>query len=192
MTANRIAKLINLILLLFATAWFSRSPDWEPLLAMLALFATLITLEFQEPEERQDSPDHQLFQAFLELLPSDGDIEFIARWSLSQPFALDRLANLRRFAEKWGLPEYQFHDKKLEGRRKELLNLTRKFLESAAINTFRDPEPNPHDWYRIPDDWEITQPERYKQAKNELDNLADQVFEAHQDFIRTARRRLNM
>lgn len=192
MTTNRIAKLINLILLLFATAWFSRSLDWEPLLAVLGLFATLITLELKGPEEKQDSPDRQLFQAFLELLPSNGDIEFIACWSLSQPFTLDQLANLRRFAEQWDLPEYEFHDKKLEQKRKELLNLTRQFLKPAAMNTFREPEPNPHDWYRIPPDWEITQPERYKQAKNELDNLADQVVEAHQDFIRTARRRLNM
>ena len=58
-------KIVNLMMLLAATAWLARDPDWEPQIVAIGLFATLIGLELRskfrspttETERSVDSED---------------------------------------------------------------------------------------------------------------------------------------
>jgi hypothetical protein len=186
-----IIKLINLIALMAAhraVAWLARTPSWEPLVTTLGLLATLIGLEVTEPRRRRTEADCQLFQSFLEILPSGGSITFIRNHPMEGAFALNSLNDLYRFADEWSNPEHEFHDKTLEKKRKELLKHVSQYLSFAARNTF----PTDTGLQTVPPEWEIDQPERFDQLVRELHSRADEIFELHQGFVRTARKRLGL
>ena len=69
-----LARLVTLISLLLAVVWFARSPDWEPAIASIGLFALLAFEEFFERKAKFGEADTKLFQEFLTTLPSSGSV----------------------------------------------------------------------------------------------------------------------
>lgn len=186
-----VLKFINLAALLLAVVWLSRSPDWEPLVTSIGLFATLIGLEIQGlkgAREKRNNPDRQLFEAFLEVLPSHGSIEFIKTHNIGGTFDPEELNDLRRFTYEWIDPEHEFLNNRLEKKRRKLHELTEQYLYSIAVNTF----PTHSGRQRVLPRWELERPKPFGEVVNELHDLADQVADAHQDLVRTARKTLNV
>jgi hypothetical protein len=54
------AKLINLAALIGATFWLSRAPDWEPAIAFVVSFLTLVGLERREARAKKKGPPEQV------------------------------------------------------------------------------------------------------------------------------------
>lgn len=95
----------------------------------LGCLATLITLEIKSAKGPRRNPDKELFQEFLRVLPSNGSIEFIKTYNMAG-FAFDgrKLDDLKRFVYEWNDAEHKFYDTKLEKKRKNLLELTDRYL----------------------------------------------------------------
>lgn len=183
-------KMLNLIALLCAVAWFSRAPDWEPLITALGLLAAFIAQEIKSFKNQRPSPDNQLFQEFLEVLPSGGgSIEFISHFNMAG-FAFDskNLNDLRKFSYEWDNAEHEFADLDLEHLRKRLLAKIDEYLNYFALNTW----PTSTGFQTVPPEWEIEQPQRFRETVSKLHDLAGTIVELHQDLVRLGRKRLRI
>jgi len=133
--------------------------------------------------------DRVLFSKIRELLPSDSDtISFLKDTDLEGSFELELLKGLHRFVWYWNNPEFEFMDAELESRLANLFEAAHDFLESVALNTFPCtglPRRN-----EIPPEWRDTQPSRFNDARQTLNDLATDVYNKYEDLIRAGRRRL--
>ncbi len=104
------------------------------------------------------------------------------------PFDPEKIEDLRAFYYQWHDAAHEFRNKKFEKRRKLLWDLVEKYIKSLAANTCL----NDQGMQTVPSEWEIEQPERFKEVVNNFHNLAGQIVLAHQDLVRYARKKLNM
>jgi hypothetical protein len=188
-TQNFIIRLINIIALLAAVAWLVSSPGWEPAVAMLGALAVLVGLEYKEFSQRNNaSVDRKLFEQFLELLPSNGAIEFVSTFDFGGIFFHDRLENLRTFRATWDNPEHEFLNRTLESKRKEFYQAVDDFMSHISANTF----PLEDGKQAVPREWEYKQPKRYHEAVESINNSADKVSKKHKELVRIARKKLKV
>lgn len=134
--------------------------------------------------------DRTLFEAFQNELPFEGSIRFLRDHDLRQAFDLARLNDLERFAMHWTDAGHRFHDSKLESEKKSFRDLADKFRWAIAENTF--PGQPDRRLQEIPPEWEIEQPERYREVSERLNRMADNVVAAHQRFVALARKKLGV
>ena len=134
--------------------------------------------------------DRELLKKFMETLPSTkGSIPFIkehnmAGWS----FEWAKLSNLVKFVEEWDNAEHEFHDEELEELRKKLLSLSRDYLNELSVNTWLTSPGR----VAVPAEWEIEQPERFREVVSKLHQFAEDIWNLHQTLIRIGRRKLGL
>jgi hypothetical protein len=181
-------KVINLFALLCSVVWAAKNPGWDTISISFALLATVIGLEIGEEKKRLKNPDIILFDAFLQVLPSDGNIDYVKQNDMAGPIDMNQLEQLRRFKYDWNNAEHEFINKKLEKKRKELPELIEAFYTFAGVNTWQV-KGNVH---RVPTEWQQTQPMRYDQVVNQLNSYANQIYTLHQELVRFAKKRLKL
>ena len=181
-------QILNGIALIIGVLWFIYQPDFEPALTSVALLATLIGLIVEEKIHSAREVDRQLFLKFKETLPSNGSIAFIDQNNFAGfSFELKQLQDLNIFIHEWNDAEHEFLDNKLETKRQELMKLIKEYLGVIGLQTF--PTHNPG-WNSVPEEWEVEQPDRFEKVVDQLHTLAGQILAAHQNLIRTARKKL--
>lgn len=134
--------------------------------------------------------DVELYDKFLELLPSDGSALVMLRdHDFANTFMLARLDPLRKFADVWNDAEYQFLDEFVETAKTTLVELAEEFL--LKIATYTAPSRNGHQTvYPTHVDPEGFIPEHVRNEIKELNLSATALYREHQLFIRLCRDRL--
>lgn len=167
------------------------------ILIVLALIYNLITSYFekfllhkQENLKRKAyiEKDSVLFEKFLETLPSKGSIEFLKTHSFGDAFQLESLKDLFDFQYEWNSAEYEFINQELEKMKKQLYENVQQFVYINGNGSYRQN----NDWFSvIPDDcndWEL--PQHIINKIKEMDDLADKVYQSHQNFVRAGKKLL--
>ena len=134
--------------------------------------------------------DRELLKKFMETLPStEGSIPFIKEHNMAgYSFEIARLEDLQKFVGEWDNAEHEFHDEELEKLRKKLLSLSRDYLDELSRNTWLT-SPG---FAAVPAEWEIEQPERFREVVSKLHQLAEDILNAHQSLIRLGRKKLGL
>ena len=175
-------KLINLFALLGAVAWFARSPDWEPAITTLVLLSTLIGQEIV-PSIKQNQSEHDinLLQNFLSVFPSNGrSVMFLKDHDLGGSFPAEDLEELTEFVHEWDNAEHEFKNQKIEGKRSNLLKLSKSFRSALSLSIFSDG----HGYFSMElKDFEDRP--HILEKRDRLNELASKVYEAHQELIRS-------
>ncbi len=142
-----------------------------------------------EIQRRKIEQDRELFKEFLGVLPSSGSIKFIERKNMAGfSFDSERLNDLHEFYYNWNDAEHEFLDEQLESKRERLHDLIGDYTSLIGNKTF----PTDDGRHTVPPEWEREQPERFAKAVNELHEKAENVVEAHQNLVRTGRRKLGV
>jgi hypothetical protein len=185
-------KVLNLLALLGAVAWLARHPDWEPAITSIALLAALIASEVsgkrRENRNRLSEIDKALFQKFCEELPSDGkSVKFLLLHDLGTSFHDEQLMDIYNFVDCWTNAEYEFQNKRLEEKKKELYRLLNDFIRELAEHSFPS---HREGWNSLElEDFE-TRPEKLA-LRDHLNEMATNAYQAHQDLVKEGRRLLN-
>jgi hypothetical protein len=135
----------------------------------------------------QRSVDRKIFDAFLNVMPSQGFIRFIKEIDIGEHFHESELDQLRSFCRSWNDPEHEFLDDQIDAKRKRLYELADEYYKQIILNTFSS---HPDGFIGIPREWRHKDPERYWAIVGELHDLADKMVNAHADLVRTGRARL--
>lgn len=128
--------------------------------------------------------DKKLFENFIEELPSKGSMEFLRTHSFYDGFKLDSLRQLFDFQYKWNNAEYEFVNEELESLRKELYENIRQFTYVNGMGSYAQRD----GWFStLPDncmgqEWDL--PEHVIVKIKEMNELADKVYQSHQDLVR--------
>jgi hypothetical protein len=145
----------------------------------------------QRLEERagEAQADTRLFDQLLEVLPSNGAIQFLRHFDFANTFENKELAQLRDYFYDWQGPDKEFLDSELEQKRKDLTMAIGAFIKAITINTslLRSGR------YGVAEMLQLDTPKGYELHKEEVEELndnADGVCEAYDKFIRAARKRL--
>lgn len=178
-------KALTLILLLICTAWLARDPGWDSLTGFLGTLIAYLGVEVKL-SPRGKEHDARLFAALLEELPSEGEtIYFLANHDMGASFLQRRVEPLDQFVERWQDAEHEFADKQLDKLRLKLIESIEKFMNKLNVNVYTCGS----GWLSIGmRDWD-DRPEMFE-LRQELDELATEVFKVHQELVRKARRKL--
>jgi hypothetical protein len=136
----------------------------------------------------QAEADKKVLRDFMETVPSNGSVRFL-RTNNFAGFSFDRkdLEEINVFFYDRNGPDHEFLDPELEAARQKFRERCREFLLALAEDTF--PARGPHS-YAVPDEWEITDPQRFRHAVAGIHGAADAVCSTYDDLIRMARRKL--
>jgi uncharacterized protein YukE len=148
--------------------------------------------EVYDGQPRKPLPDdREIIEDLIQMVPSDGIIEFLRTFSFGNAYRGDFMDPLYAFIDLRGGPEYEFIDIELEKLRKDLRAAIQAFLSLLHKNTFRQQGiGGDHTLSRIPDEWEMTQGRRYHQAITDLNAAAGEVCKTYDDLVRNARAKL--
>jgi hypothetical protein len=164
------------------------NPNWDPKIAFLTLFSTLVGLEYGEEKKRIRNPDIQLFNEFIKTLPSNGDIEYLRTENMGGWIDSTKLLQIKRFLYEWNTAEHEFLDRGLEKKRKVIYKSIDDFLNYYGAHAFNVKD----QFYRIYPDLLGTDPEKVRITAEKLDLLATKIYNSHQAFVRVARRKLKV
>jgi hypothetical protein len=167
--------------------WFARHPLWESVTSSLATLAAFVGLLVEQKIHNDKISNRKLFEQFKEVLPSNGSVAFIDNLNMAAgSFHPTNLDDLDNFAAGWNDAEHAFLDRKLEKKRKHLLELIKEYRLLVGGNTFRTRDGE----QTVPPEWEDEQPDRFNQVVKMLHDKAGEVVDAHQQLIRLARKKL--
>ena len=152
----------------------------------------LISKQVSLKEEKQINKDKELFNKFLETLPSNDNINFLNNHDFVNPFNIRNMDGLENFVETWSNAETEFMDNKIEDLKKELLVNAEKLIYDLAMGSYiiRNSESMAT---TIPDMYfgnEYALPDSLIEKIKKLNSLSQKVFDLHQAFIRICREKL--
>lgn len=184
---RRVFQIITAGAFIASFIWFIRHPQYDSGVASLTTLGVLIGLFVEQKVHHGKEADRKLFQQFKQVLPSNGNIDFIDKQNMAGfSFDLDRLDHLYDFLHRWNDAEHEFLDKKLEEKRKRLLKLIAEYSHLIGMNTWR----TDLGFQAVPSEWEDEQPDRFREVVTNLHDKAGEIVAAHQDLVRTARKKL--
>ena len=147
--------------------------------------------------EREPSPEQKLhkqldlnlLRRIREILPSNGSIAFIKRNNFAGfSFDWDEMEQLHAFITETEKPEFRFIDSELETFKESLSINIRAFLNKLASNSFYVNGSSKR--ASIPEDWEISQPDRFFEVVDFLDEKKANAWSSYNELINIGRRKL--
>lgn len=214
-----IIGVVSLVVIEVQTGWFDDRwddgwPGWQLGLLCLAVLALGVALggarrriKRMEPEAEEAAElrrklaaadpalleaDRRLLDEFLALLPSGcQSMYFVREHPFDVSYSDDDWRELRTFQFEWMDAEHMFHDAEAQAALEELRTASRALHVHLAQHSFVT---GGSGHYRIyPDfdlDYETEENAFAVQAAREAGDLGAAVWDAHQHFVSTARRRL--
>lgn len=142
--------------------------------------------QFRPSTDRVREHDRKLFDELSNLLSSNGVIGFVDQHNMAGfSFADARLDPLREFYYEWNKPERVFLTPEIEAAKMTLWAKADEYLEIIATETFSTETNVDRRW--VPQDWEITQPDRFWRVVKQLHSLAGEIVSLHAELIRTGK-----
>lgn len=179
-----VARYVALAVLLAATYWLGAKQSWEALLTAGSALGAFVTLEAKRPNRDRKSPDVELLREFMVLLPYDGVMRTLETHDFGGAIRYNVLAPIREFSVSWNDAAHQFHDKRMANQLNQLRKKVDDFLSDFARYTFSDQQCV---FSAIPHEWADTRPEEYQTARRRLNDLAGDIFRAHQEIVSRGR-----
>ena len=143
---------------------------------------------YWERHDRRIKKDIEVINQINEILSSNGMIEYMRHQDFADTFSTGVFRVMRDFISYCEKPDSYFLDRKLESHRKDLFNKTDQFLTRLAAESY--PLPTTIEANKIPNPVEFDKPDDYCKLDLELNNLADEMIEAHDILFKKARSRL--
>ncbi len=172
---------------------------WGFSLVVLALVHNIASRYFQyistsityKEKEKSEIADKDLFNKFLETLPSNSPSIYLLRdQDFGSFYNNDDIDQINDFIDKWDNTEHQFLDTELEVKRKELLRGCNLFISNLVtssgpinIGSFYSVIPDGHRG-----DWE--QPDYVNEKIKDLNQKATNCYSQHQEFITLCKNKL--
>ncbi len=196
---NATAKFLTVFGMLATVAWFFWNPkgwtfQWEPIVVFLLTLAGFVGAEItgRRYQSKADlsaprDGDVLLLRELIQLLPSDGVIDFLRHHDFLNDFELDAIGPLREFLHRWDNAEHEFHNAELEQLRKELISATEGL--SHSISKYTSSNKTGIQAVRVDRLKHIAEhEERFRREADIINSAADEVVQKHQELIRTGRR----
>lgn len=136
--------------------------------------------------------DRALFVKFLQCLPSNGSVEFVNNHSFGNSFNLDKFNQLFEFYHTWNNAEYEFINPNLENLKKALFDKIAEFVDFSSVRTYRQRSGL---FLAIPDNCladEMNLSQSVREDIQTLNKLGSEVYEAHQNLVREAKKELSV
>jgi pyrimidine deaminase RibD-like protein len=147
----------------------------------------------QNDEDRNSGveADRRTLDDLLEVLPSGGAIRFLRTNNFAGfPFEWEQLKDLDRFHHERSGPDHEFIDPEIESLRLDLRVKCNSLTRYLGLNTWYHPAPGGGSYASVPGEWESEQPERFKRTVETIHAQAQNVCDAYDQLVRTARRKL--
>lgn len=145
----------------------------------------------QIEKQKSIEVDKALFLEFVELLPSDGfDVKLLEEHDFGNSHHGREVKALDTFVHPWNNALKQFLDEELEFKRKQLIDKSKHFIYTLASRSYSIG--NGEMFSCIPDAYRgaWNRPPHVEEQIRELNELGTDLFELHEDFVLTARRKL--
>lgn len=142
--------------------------------------------------QEQRIGDYKLLENFLIDFPSNcGSAILLKEHDFGNPFDREKLKQLDEFYYRWDGAEYHFIDLEIDTKRKSLYEECKQFLLKVA--EYSGPVGSSNFSSVIPDhlraeDWNL--PDWITKRIKELNDIATNLFEQHQEFVTFARARI--
>ena len=189
--AIKYGSFINLLLM---EAWFLYSWyidgvfNWEPAILFITSISAFMYLEFLD-QRKIDLSDKKLFHDFLDEMPYEGSITFIDRNDMSAgPFEHENHEDLRNFYYHWDNASHEFIHKGIEKRRRALWEMIESYV--VALDTYTVPTDDGKQI--VSSEFKEKDPDKWKEIVNEFHTLAGLIVITHQDFVRYAKKKLQI
>jgi hypothetical protein len=135
--------------------------------------------------------DRATYDRIRELLPWKKTMHFVRYVNFAGfPFYTKELHDFDTFLAECEDPAFEFIDADLEGGRADLRGAIEAFISLINRETF--PTDKSVEMNTVPPEWEIEQPERFKQVVKQLHQRADKICEQYDSLIKLARRKLGV
>lgn len=199
--------LLEIILSAYLEKYFAMSitNDYDSLIGLtlvfMGLFYNVITVYLDKNLlQKKDTTDNkyllkkdtQLFKKLLETLPSDGNMRFLREHSFFDSFELGSIKQVINFYDYWNNAEYEFINEELETLRKRLYQNIQDFVGVSSTGTYSQSG----GWFSaIPDRYqgeEENLPIHVVEKIKKMNDLAEQVYQSHQELIRRAKQVLSI
>lgn len=130
--------------------------------------------------------DVKIFEKLMQLLPSNGVIDFIDKNNMAGfAFRDSQLDPIREFYYEWNVADKEFLDNELERLKKSLHEKVDFYLEVIASETWS--LDSNLDFRSVPSEWELEQPERFGKVVRQLHDTAGEIVDIHQSLVRYAK-----
>lgn len=132
------------VALVCAEAWclkgfFAGQPDFEPTITFVVALGVLLAKEPVKDHFKSSGVsrlhDQQLFQAFLNELPTEPTIRFLKDHNFGDSFAIQTIKPLYDFVYTWDSVEKEFLDAAVEKQKKALFIIASKLVSEIAAKT---------------------------------------------------------
>lgn len=142
------------------------------------------------PLPEHTTVDKEVFASFQTLVPYYPTFDYLKDRNFAG-FSFQRkpLEPLSQYAHYGDRVVYEFLDADLESARGEFLSAVRRFTDVLATNTWPT---HREDTFSVPEEWEVTQPERFYRVVEEIHYAAKAVETTYENLIRVGRRRLGV
>lgn len=159
------------------------------LLFILSLYHHFKKTLFQYDEETIIL-DRQVFEKIRnELLPQTGSISFLRHNNFAGfSFNNNIMDDLDNFENECQKSDFEFLNPALEKIKLELLSYVKHFIEQIDNHTF----PTNYGRQTVPPEWELNQPERFREVVNNLDETKFQICNKYDELIKMGRRVLQI
>lgn len=145
--------------------------------------------DYQDAVDQQ-AADKELFTRLLRTLPANGSIHFLRENNFAGfSFSWQRLSQLNDFVHEWDNVDHEFLDADLEAQRQALLDAANRFLAYLGSNTWPLAS---GDRSSVPQEWEDSEPQRFRETVGRIHELAEGVVSCHTDLVRNGRSKLKM
>ncbi len=147
--------------------------------------------EHKVHQERRNS-DHKLLEKFLAAFPSNcASAILLKEHDFGNSFDRDKLKQIDNYYYQWNGAEYRFIDSEVDSKRQALYEVCKQFLSKIAEYTTPVGASNfssvISDHLRA-NDWDL--PDLVTNKIKELNDLATDFFEQHQEFIAFAKKKI--
>lgn len=134
--------------------------------------------------------DNNILGGFMGTVPRNGTIKFLRTRNFAGfSFEEKRLEDIEVFCYDRAGPEYEFLDPELEAVQQKFRESCNTFLVAVATYTFPTHKEGRQ---AVPEDWEIEQPEKFREAVSEIHTAADAVCKLYDKLVRLARKKLSV
>lgn len=142
----------------------------------------------EEISRRYLERDRELLSEIRDLLPSDYPISKLRHYDFGGVYRDELPKRIISFLRECEKPEFEFHDSELEVLRQELEDAAQRFSRASGENAFY--LEGSTDMIKIPDKWHHKYPDKWHNARNELNESADEIVDTYDDLVRLGRKKL--
>ena len=199
-------KMSNLALLLGATAWLSKAPDWEPLLACIGFLTTFLVQDFRERKKTTSNQktlekDKDNFEEYSDLLSETELLYVLNNDVFNLRTDMGFVKKLGKFIRRSEQVEGEFHNEKLQKkfsemvvRLRELKNFlaTHFFVPNQGVTTNSDGEFLLLLYPELKYSGKAEEREIYQDRQRELQELIDAVVNSHDAYRRLVKKQLHL